>query len=90
MQTDFNSKCVILADLWINYGHESEFRDFVEFNDIGLPLAYFTAEKLCTINDAGARFVDETFDLFLESLGIEDTGFEFLDEVLSKAALGDN
>ncbi len=87
MQTDFNNKIVILADLWANYREDAEFSDFVTFNDIGLPLAYFVAEKLAVETDEGARFVEETFDLFLQSLGIEDTGFEFLDEVLTKAAL---
>jgi hypothetical protein len=60
--------------------------DFMEFNDIGLPLAYLVAEKLAESTDEGARFIEETFDLFLVALDIEDTGFEFLDEVLEKAA----
>lgn len=88
METTFNSKCIILADLWANYKEDKEFKDFVSFNDIGLPLSYFTAEKLCDPSDEGVRFIDETFDLLLQALDIEDTGFEFLDEVLTRAALG--
>jgi hypothetical protein len=87
MQTDFSNKLVILADLWANYQGDSEFKDFVKFNDIGLPLAYFVAEKLAVETEAGLRFIEETFDLFMQALGIEDTGFEFLDEVFTKAAL---
>ena len=60
--------------------------DFMEFNDIGLPLSYLVAEKLAVVTDEGARFINETFDLLLEALDIEDTGFEYLDEVLAKAA----
>lgn len=86
MQTDFQGKVTILADLYVNYKDVSEFKDFFEFNDIGLPLAYFVSEKLATASEEGARFIEETFNLFLDSLGIEDTGFEYLDEVFTKAA----
>lgn len=87
MQTDLTNKISILADLYANYQDDSEFREFMEFNDIGLPLAYFVNEKLAVETDAGTRFMEESFDLLLSALGIEDTGFEYLDEVLTKAAL---
>lgn len=86
MQTDFYNKVNILADLWINYKGDSSMKEFMEFNDVGLPLAYFVSEKLGVETDAGAGFINETFDLFLEALGIEDTGFEVLDEVFTKAS----
>lgn len=86
MQTDFNSKIVILGELYANYKGDKNMADFFEFNDIGLPLAYFVSEKLAVITDEGSRFIEETFDLFLEALAIEDEGFEFLDEVLDKAS----
>jgi hypothetical protein len=88
MQTDFVNKVSILASLHANYQGDEGFQDFIEFNDIGLPLSYLVAEKLAVITDEGARFVHETFDYLLEALDIEDTGFEFLDEVLTKAAWG--
>jgi hypothetical protein len=87
MQTDFNNKVSILADLWINYQGDREMKDFIEFNDIGLPLAYLVNEKLAVETEGGSRFIEETFDLLMVALGIEDTGFEFLDEVFTKAAL---
>lgn len=87
MQTDLTNKISILADLYANYQDDSEFKEFMEFNDIGLPLAYFVNEKLAVETDAGTRFIEESFDLLLSALGIEDTGFEYLDEVLTKAAI---
>ena len=86
MQTDFANKVSILGALWSNYQGESSMRDFFEFNDIGLPLAYLVAENMATATDEGTRFIEETFELFMVALGIEDTGFEFLDEVFTKAA----
>lgn len=87
MQTDFLNKVSILADLWANYQGDAEMKDFMSFNDIGLPLAYLVNEKLAIETESGSRFIEETFDLLMTALGIEDTGFEFLDEVFTKAAL---
>lgn len=88
MQTDFVNKVSILGSLHSNYQDDEGMQDFMEFNDIGLPLAYLVSEKLATMTDEGARFVEETFDLLLDSLGIEDVGFEFLDEILAMASYG--
>ena len=87
MQTDFQGKINILADIQANYKSDKEMKDFIEFNDIGLPLAYMVSEKLAVETEEGSRFIEETFDLLMTALGIEDTGFETLDEVFSKAAI---
>ena len=83
--TGFKSKCVILGSLYANYGQDPEFRDFVEFNDLGLPLAYLSSEGLCELSTDGERYIEETWTLFIKSLGIEDTGFEDIDEVFQAA-----
>ena len=81
--TEFTTKCEILAELWMNYRDDEEFLDFVEYNDLGLPLAYMIANNIVTNNDLASKFVEEAFDLLLSALGIdEDTGFENLDELL--------
>ena len=67
------------------YQDTDSVRDFFEFNDIGIPLAYLASEGLCDISEDGKKYIAETWDLFLASLGVEDTGFEELDEVLMKA-----
>ena len=41
--TAYEAQCDILADLWVEYKSEPEFKDFVEYNDLGLPLAYSIA-----------------------------------------------
>lgn len=80
--TDFSSRCNILADLWLNYKQDSEFSDFVEYNDMGLPLAFFISQEIIQTNDMTTNYVNETWDLFLESLKVNDTGFSTLDELL--------
>ena len=83
--TNFSKKCLILGDLYTNYGQDPEFKDFVEFNDLGLPLAYFSSEGLCELSTDGERYIEETWILFYKSLGIEDTGFEDIEEMFQAA-----
>ncbi len=42
-ETTFENKALILADLWMNFRNDEEFQDFVDYNDLGLPLAYALA-----------------------------------------------
>jgi hypothetical protein len=85
-ETTFEDKASILADLWLNYRQDEEFADFIEYNDIGLPLAYAIANDIVKTTDIATRFIEETFALLLEGLDIEeDTGFENLDDLLGTA-----
>lgn len=81
--TDFFIKCQILSDLYQNY--REDFKDFIEFNDIGFPLAFLNAEGLCVPSSDGMRFVEETWDLLLAELNVKDTGFEDLSHLLTSA-----
>jgi len=83
--TDFRNVCEILGKLYSVYKDDEEFKDFIEFNDLGLPLAYFVAENLCEVSDDGSRYITETWALFLAGLNLEDTGFSDLDEVFEIA-----
>lgn len=82
-ETTYSDKTEILADLWLNYRHDEEFQDFVEYNDIGLPLAYAIANGIVKNTDLAEGYITETFDLLLAGLDVdEDTGFETLDDLL--------
>ena len=83
--TGFTSKCDILGQFYSQYREEKDFIDFMEFNDLGLPLAYFVSEELVEVSDDGARYINETWDLFIASLEIEDTGFNNLEDVFLAA-----
>lgn len=84
MQTSFEAKCDILSKIWTDYQDNQEFEDFVEYNDIGLPLAYFISEGIAAGTPLAETYVGETFELLLAALDIEDTGFKTLDEIFSK------
>lgn len=81
-ETTFENKCSILADLWSNYKYEEEFSDFIDYNDLGLPLAYCIANKIINPSNRSKELVSETFDLFIAGLGVQDTGFKSLNELL--------
>lgn len=83
MTTTFANKVNILADLWLNYREDDEFTDFIEYNDLGLPLAYAYANGILTqIEGQAEMFIDEAFSLLLAGLEIEDEGFDSLDHLL--------
>jgi hypothetical protein len=83
--TDFRNICSILGKLYSTYKEDEEFKDFIDFNDLGLPLAYFVSENLCEVTDDGARYITETWTLFLAGLNLDDTGWSDLDEVFESA-----
>lgn len=78
-------QCIILGDFYINYKNDSAIGDFIEFNDIGLPLAYLKSEGLCVLTDQSHMYIQETFDLLLATLGVDDIGYDSLEHLLSTA-----
>ena len=80
--TTFENKCLILAELWIDYRDEPDFKDFVSYNDLGLPLGFLIGEGLVTPSNKAKEMLEETFDMLLVSLGVEDAGFTNLDELM--------
>jgi hypothetical protein len=81
--TTFEAQTEILADLWLNYKQDEEFADFIEYNDIGLPLAYVISNQIVKPTEQAKNFINETFELLLAGFDIdEDEGFETLDEIL--------
>jgi hypothetical protein len=84
--TDFDTQCAILADLWLNYKDVDGLKDFLEYNDIGLPLAYCVHSELAEITESGITYIQETFDLLVESLELDlDDEFSSLAEMLEQS-----
>lgn len=83
MPNDFSNKITILAELWMNYRDDDQLKDFIEYNDLGLPMAYFLMNELVLPTKQSEVYVNETYDLLVASLGAEDIGFESLDELLN-------
>ncbi len=87
MTTDFSNKISILAELWMNYRDDDHLDDFIEYNDLGLPMAYLLMNEIVLPSDQSEMYINETFDLLLAALTVKDTGFESLDELLGSAEM---
>lgn len=68
----------------MDYREDEALEDFMDYNDIGLPLAYIISTDIVEMTPKAEVYIDETWHLFLASLEIEDTGFTSLDEILDK------
>jgi hypothetical protein len=78
----FENKITILAELWMNYRDDDELQDFVEYNDLGLPMAYLLMNEIVLPTKQSELYINETYDLFVASLQIEDKEWKSLDDML--------
>lgn len=85
MTTDFSKRVEILGEFYFTYRDDVELKDFIYFNDLGLPLAYLASEELCEVSEDGVQYINQTWDILMTSLGIEDIGFEDLDNMMKFA-----
>lgn len=85
MATNFLNRCDILSELWLDYRGEEDFQDFVEYNDLGLPLAFAISQDIIKTSPRAEGYINEAFDLLLASLEVEDEEFDTLDDVLMNA-----
>lgn len=75
------NKITILAELWMNYRDDQELEDFIEYNDLGLPLAYFLVNEIVLPTEQTHIYINETYDLLVAALGVEDREWESLDQM---------
>ena len=87
---NYQTICTILADLWENYRDDKDFSDFIEYNDLGLPMAYMLREGMVAeITEEGQLYINESFNLFVTALGLNPEEIEdgtSLDKLLEIAA----
>jgi hypothetical protein len=76
---DFADKTGILGQCWIDFRDDENFKTFNEYNDIGLPMAYYVAEGLVKeLTPLGEQYIDESFKMLLDVLEVEEKEIEFL------------
>lgn len=73
-------KTGVLGQLWIQFRDDEDFETFMEYNDIGLPMAYYVAEGLVKeLSPLGEQYIHETFDMFSEALNVSDEEIDGLE-----------
>jgi hypothetical protein len=89
--TSFEAMCSILGELWMDYKSDKYFKDFIEYNDIGLPIAFLIDNELVEPTQLAKQYVYETWDIFLAALEIaEDLGWESLEDLFNFVDRKDN
>lgn len=65
-------KAAILSDFWAGYRGDPEWQDFMQYNDLGLPLAESIAGGLVLeLTPAGEDMINETYILLCNRVGID-------------------
>jgi hypothetical protein len=83
MATTFSNKTELLGILFIEYASDDHFKEWSEFHDVGLPLSYLVSKGFSIATETGIKSIDETWNSFLDLVGIKDTGFDQLDDIFT-------
>jgi hypothetical protein len=83
--TTLADRAHILARLWINERDNEAFEEYMEFNDLGLPLAYSLSEGIIESNTLVEAHINDSFDMLLTVLKVEDTGFTDYMDIIEAA-----
>jgi len=83
---DFSDKTGVIGQLWIEFRNDEDFEAFMDYNDLGCPMAYMVAEGLIKdLTPVGEEMIEETFKMFLELINVTE---EEIDSVLPDKNLG--
>jgi hypothetical protein len=81
LTTTFENKALILGQVWLGLKSETEWHDFIWYNDVGLPLAFAFSEQIINYTTELEKYINETWDLLLEAMELEDIGFEDIQDL---------
>ena len=81
-KTSFAKHCEILGELWLEHSDDEEFKEFFEYSNLGVPLAYAIEQELVISTPKAERFIGESFRILLAGMEVEDTGFDSLSELM--------
>jgi hypothetical protein len=84
---NFTDKAGLLAEVWVDFREDEQFKPFMEYNDIGVSMAYHIANGLVNPTPKGKAFVEESFDMLFKLINITEQEIDELDEVNLSAAL---
>jgi hypothetical protein len=82
---NFENKTTILAELWMNYRDDDQIKDFIDYNDLGLPLAYLITNEIVIPTNQADIYINESYDLLVAALEVEDLEYESLDEMMDSS-----
>jgi hypothetical protein len=72
MEVNFADKCGILGQFWYDFKNDETVKPFMEYNDAGMPLAWFIATGVVTPLPVAEEYINETFAMFLDAMEITE------------------
>ena len=72
MEVNFADRCGILGQFWDDFKDDPTVKPFMEYNDVGLPLAWFIATGVVTPLPMAEEYINETFAMFLSAMEVEE------------------
>jgi hypothetical protein len=79
---ELNVKAKILGQLWVEFRSDEDFKAFMEYNDIGCPLAYMVAEGIVKeLSAVGEEMIGETFKMLISLLETTEDELDLLPEI---------
>lgn len=84
--TDFSKKCEILDELWMAYRDAGPMQDYMEYNDLALPLAFAINEGIVESTPTAKVYIEEAWGMLCEFLAIdENQSYESLDDMMEQS-----
>ena len=72
MEVNFADRCGILGQFWYDFRDDQTVKPFMEYNDAGMPLAWFIATGVVTPLPVAEEYINETFAMFLDAMEVEE------------------
>lgn len=72
MEVNFADRCGILGQFWYEFRDDQTVKPFMEYNDVGMPLAWFIATGVVTPLPMAEEYINETFAMFLQAMEVEE------------------
>lgn len=86
MTTDYAKRSEILKHLWVNHNDNEIFEEFIDLNDLGLPMAYFISQGIVESTPMAEDLVNQSFQALLDMFEVDDRGFKSLQEIINTRA----
>lgn len=72
MEVNFTDRCGILGQFWYDFRDDPTVKPFMEYNDVGMPLAWFIATGVVTPLPMAEEYINETFAMFLAAMEVTE------------------
>lgn len=89
MEVSFADRCGILGQFWYEFRDDEDVKAFIEYNDIGLPLAWFISTGVVTPLPTAEDYVNETFTMFLNAMQVREEDIFGVDNLSDLLAVVD-